>query len=226
MDTELLPTLPGETTGSPAAKALENGDHKAQGSPSPALNLGGDGASDGGTSTPEQRAKWREKAQRRRLRLSQSGQNLPPVLPAASPTTASETETAGPGVAGLPSVEDIALVDWTEEDIKEVTDELIEWIAILDIDAVRKAAEVAKLGERLIEQIEQDAEMPSICKKIFKKSLPKWLAKMLNKSGLSAEHKELAEIIVGILFYAYHRSSLMSRIKKLAKEAGKTETKP
>jgi hypothetical protein len=129
-------------------------------------------------------------------------------------------------VAGLPSVEELALVDWTDEDIKEITDEVVEWLNTLDKSSARKAAEVAKLGDRLCEQIEQDSEMPAICKKIFKKALPRWLAKMLNKSGVSAENKELAEIIVGILFYTYHRMSISSRIEKLVKAAAQPETKP
>ena len=117
------------------------------------------------------------------------------------------------------SIESLALAGWTAEDIAELTDEVVEWLGQLDKDSARKACELAKLGDRLTDEIEKDAEMPSICKKIFKKALPKLIAKLLNDAKIGAENKELAEIIVAVLLYVYHTSSLKSRIKKIIKES-------
>ena len=223
---ELPPPLASETTRGETAPIMETGQVQAPAGVSPAVVDGGDVSSRGGKSTPEQRAKWKDKAQLRRLRLRQTAQGLPPPLPSVAAPAQGETAPQSIPVAGLPTVEELALVDWTPEDIQEITDEVVEWLNTLDKNSARKAAEVAKLGERLCEQIEADAEMPAICKKIFKKALPRWLSKMLNQSKVSAENKELAEIIVGCLFYAYHRMSLTSRIKKIVKEAGQpVETK-
>jgi hypothetical protein len=183
------------------------------------------------------REKWKNQKRNQRLAKLSAGsgtaEKLPPVIPSVIPSAGSlpprpDSGSPVPDVAGdKKSVEDVLLVEWTPEEIKEITDELIDELEKSDIGRASKALSHANLSAALIKEIEQDHEMPLFCKKIFKKCIPKLVAKALNASGISAEHSDASLVALAVVFYLYKNLSNRKRLAKIIAEAGmKPEPQP
>lgn len=139
----------------------------------------------------------------------------PPPIPALAPSAESSGLPPGDTLEPEPGAEDFYMVDWTPEEIAELTDDLIDGLNEMDKTGARKAAALANLPEILIKEIEADAEMPLLCKKIFRKYLPKAVAKVLNDARISSENREWIFVAVAALYYGWNKLSLRRRMAKL-----------
>ena len=102
---------------------------------------------------------------------------------------------------------------------KELSTHRLDFWKVLDKADSVQHARAAKLGGELLKQIETDAEIPAFCKAVFKKYLPRVLAKYLNEAGASAKYKEEGALVLGMLYYVYDKACRRREIKKLAIQA-------
>lgn len=220
MDAELPSTLPPATDGAPPASPVEDSQAETQVASSPAGT--GDSGRGRGSSTPEQRQLWRDRKRAQRLKKTASGASsqlpptLPPSLPSTPPTAADSVSPKTIPVTGLPLAEIVPPVSWNEQELAEITAELIETLEQWDKSSDVKKARALNIGGRLLEQIEADAGIPKFCKTIWKKYLPKMAAKWLNKSGVSSEYEAETALALSALYYIYDKSQRGKEIKKLA----------
>lgn len=116
-----------------------------------------------------------------------------------------------------------AMLDWTDEEVAEITDDLIDWADDEDKLSDVKAAKLAKLSAAFIKVVEEDAGIPKISKKFFKKFLPKFIARKLNEAKLNPVKSDGSAILIGILIYAWDK---YRRGRTIAKEAKLQGTAP
>ena len=115
-------------------------------------------------------------------------------------------------------VTDLAVVDWTPEEIKEISDEIIDGLDESDKASMVKLAVAGHLPEEVVKQIEADAGMPKLIKKFLKLYLPKLIAKKLNDAKISAEGKETAVVVGSLGYYVLDRIATRRRVEKLIKQ--------
>jgi uncharacterized protein (UPF0147 family) len=229
MDSELSPPLPPAATDSSTPPALAERTPGATAATLPAGSPAFSGFIPGQTEEERMEAKrnkWKDQKRRQRLAKLAATGGLPPALPARIvPAGNADLPPAGP-VDGRTDAADaagavaaVALVEWTPDEIAEITDELIEALDEHDKSAAGKAATMAKLEISLVREIEEDAAMPLFCKRIFKKCVPKLTARALNATGVSSEHKDGGFIALAVLYYLYSKFSNKKRLKDLIAKA-------
>ena len=155
----------------------------------------------------------------------------PAPLPAADPALAGLENPAGPAAGAenpLPGADfDPLLVNWEAADIEEITEEALKLAEESDKTESVKLATAGRLPADLIRQIEQDAEIPALSKKILLKVLPAFTAKKLNEARISAKNKEPAMIIGALAYLFYDRHQRRRTLEKLCREnSGGSVTQP
>gem|GEM_PF-4451502 len=148
-------------------------------------------------------------------------------MAAAAPSAAGpEGAAAAVPVAGEDDLEAVAILDWTPDEVAEITDELISGLESWDKMSDVKRARLANLAPALIAQIEADATMPKITKKILLKYLPKFLARKLNEAKVNPVKSDGALLTLGLCIYGWDKFSRHRFIAKEAKLSGGTVTAP
>ncbi len=140
----------------------------------------------------------------------------PPPIPSMASAPVVEIQAADLSLGGGGDPEIAAVLDWTPAEVAEITDELVsgleDWDKLSDV----KAAKLAKLGPALIAQIEADATMPKITKKILLKFLPKLIARKLNEANVNPVKSDGALVTLGLVIYGWDK---FSRRRFIATEA-------
>lgn len=116
-------------------------------------------------------------------------------------------------------------LDWTPEEVAEISDEVINGIDDWDkLDDVKKA-KLAKLPISLVEQIEADAGLPAISKKLLLKFVPKFVARKLNEAKVDSRKSDGVLVMFGLLLAGADKLMRTNHLAKEAKiQAGQTVT--
>ena len=142
----------------------------------------------------------REDAERKRLARDRERAAQPPALPAAG--------GAGAAAAVVPAGQSLTIpveagpVPWEADSLRPIAEELVNAWEDSRVDGFRSRAKDAKLPEPLVREIAKDAAFPAAAKRGVGIGAAEVVAKWLNKSGVSAEHKPevlLAGCLVAIL---------------------------
>lgn len=110
------------------------------------------------------------------------------------------------------------MVDWTAEELSEITGEVLKIAEESDKTASVKLATAAGLPGDLIQRIEADAEFPAVAKRILLKVLPGYTAKQLNAAKISSANKEPGLILGALGYIIFDRMQRRKTLEKLIKE--------
>ena len=164
------------------------------------------------------RDRFPETERNRREAISRANKGEPAPLPPLA--TDKEGATSAPTLP-VESDDDVAALEavtWTPDEVAEITDEVTEWLDAADIADDLSAARKRHLADKLLAKIENDAGMPSIVKKIFKKYVPPMVARKLNAAKVDPANKEGGLITLGLLIWGADKASRRFTIHKLGKE--------
>jgi len=191
-----FPTLPGMGGSGPA--------QAAPGSPAVATAPS--------QSTPEQRAKWREKSRLAYLRRQARAKGLPdPVPPLATPSAPSPGQTP-----------DVPSVPWDPGLLKPFWASIVPEVEKLDVSSLTR--EAAPLGPSIVEKVAKDAPWNPVAKTTLIETGPAVTASILNSMGLSAEHAPTVAFIGALGAIVTSRSMLAAQLKKMVAEERAAKT--
>lgn len=184
--------------------------------PPPDPNPPGGGRDRGGSgrSTPEQRAKWREKAARRAARLRDPGG--PPLPSAIRPDPAGPGGPAPGGGAGGP-----APVPWSTDTLKPLFQQLVP--ALEEASVQRLAAKAAAIDKSLAAEVTRDAAWNSAAKVGVIEAGPQCAAEMLNEMGIGADKAHWAALLIAGGSIAASHMMLSARLERMLAERGKPD---
>lgn len=169
----------------------------------------------------EKRIRWREIKRKQREKVRGTA-----PLPGLEPTTDDShtphpnddhTENSHQNVRDF--LADLPLVEWTSEELAEITQELILVLQQSDRESLRKKCLAANLPPDLTRDILGEAEMPLFCSKIFEKTLPRIAAKYLNMAKFDLAYKDEGMVVVALAYYLWSRMSRDKRLKKVVQAA-------
>lgn len=219
----------------PAAGAGGNPSHApgpgAPGVAGASLLASNYGANPTPKSTPEQRARWREKSkrayERRKLRAQGGGEPVGP-LPAASDSAA--PPSGGPDPGGAPGVSTPAPVPWDNATLRPLFEQLIPALEKADVASLVKKS--ARLGNpKVVPVIEQEARWPAASKATLLASGPQCAAEALNELGIGADKAHWAAVVLAAGAIVAGRVMLNAKLDKMiagkeSQEAANAEPTP
>ncbi len=123
------------------------------------------------------------------------------------------------GVDGVPVD---AVVQWTAEDLRQCSVELVELIESWRVDSHSKHAAAGKLPAIVVEQIARDAAFPPASKKSLSTSSPATLAKAFNALNVPIALKSIITTAPALAYLIVRDLQTSSRIEKLIAESKAT----
>lgn len=195
-----------ETTPSPAPGVAS--------SPPPAPPGGSGPVGSAPTSTPEQRARWREKSkiayQRRQARAKGLPDPFPDPVVVAQPSAGPVPAPAG----------DPPPVPWDPSVLDPLFRTIVPEVEKLDLAALK--AKAAPLGEDMVRLVEKDGVWNPVAKGTIVTTAPAVVAQLLNSVGVSAAHAPTIALVgaIGAIFTG--RQILVAKLEELAKAHPKT----
>jgi len=171
----------------------------------------------GSKSSPEQRARWREKSRlaylRRKARESGQPDPVPPdpvvAQPSGDPATASN---AAPPV-----------VPWDPTVLEPLFRTVVPEIERLDIAALK--ARAVPLGVDVVHMVEKDAAWNPVAKGTIVSTGPAVVAQALNSVGVSAHHAPAIALVGAVAAILTGRQMLAAKLDEMAR-AEKTAPPP
>lgn len=169
-------------------------------------------------STPEQRARWREKNKRAYARRMAKERGEPDPFP--DPPLVAES-SAGP-VAPAPG--DPPAVPWDASVLEPLFRSIVPEVEKLDIAALK--AKAATLGEDMVRTVEKDAAWNPVAKTTLISTAPAVVAQTLNSIGISATHAPALALLGAIGAILTGRQILAAKLDELAKAQTPTPSAP
>lgn len=157
-------------------------------------------------STPEQRAKWREKSRLAYLRRQARAKGLPEPSVPADPISATPP----------PQNPDVPAVPWDPGLLKPFWASIVPEVEKLDVSSLKREAE--PLGAAIVEKVAKDAPWNPVAKTTLIETGPAVTASVLNSMGLSAEHAPTVAFIGALGAIVTSRSMLAAQLKKMVAE--------
>ena len=189
-------------------------------------NRGGKKRADGlPPGSPQAIAADKEKDRVRKQTLRDEAAKLaqPPALPSAIPGQANPTATPSPGgVAGADPASP-PTIPWEPEIIKKFTDNLIEVAEAGRVQQITGKAREARIPERVVKEISEDAHYPAVAKASLQISAPRVTAKWLNKAGVSAEYADELAFVTSLGAILIQGRKLSQKLDKLIELANQPQ---
>lgn len=166
-------------------------------------------------SSPEQRAKWREKSKLAWLRRKAREQGLPePVSSAPSPAPA-------PSSAAVPA----PVVPWDASTLKPLWSSCVP--AVEKATVAKLASIASPLGPVIVKKVEADAQWNTVAKTTLIETGPAVTAQALNALGIGAENSELVAFLGACTAIATSNALLLRELKAMvAEESARKESAP
>jgi hypothetical protein len=168
--------------------------------------------------SPEALEADRKKDADRKARNRATKQADPAPLPSAVPGQVAPGAPPDAAPGGVLGSEADAPLPWQPEALQPIFDELVPLAESVDIKGIIEKAHKAKLPGELIHRIETDARWPELSKKGVLMSAPKVSAKLLNMTGISAEHQDTALLLTSVAAILASRNRVCSRLDKIIQQ--------
>lgn len=142
----------------------------------------------------------------------------PPPLPSAVPGVAGAPPS--PAAAQLLDLAsqvsgEGAPVPWQPDSLRPLFEQLIEAAEESRVgNFIRKCSEAGLTG-KLVKEIQEDAHFPKPAKVLLCRSLPRLAAKLMNKSGLSAEYEDEVAVVSALLLVVQNDWKLANRLEEV-----------
>jgi hypothetical protein len=104
---------------------------------------------------------------------------------------------------------------WDPAALKPIFDQLIPAAEDLSVKQITSRAEKARLPADLLREIESDSKWPALAKKGLEMSAPKVTAKLLNMTGVSAEHQDFVVLGTSLATIISSHALLLRKLDKL-----------
>ena len=192
-------------------------------------NRGGKKRADGlPPGSPQALAADKEKDRLRKQALREAAAKLaePPPLPSAIPGLANPTAPASPGEVPGADAASPPPIPWEPALIREFTDELIEAAEDGRVQKITGKAREARIPERVVKEISNDAHYPASAKKSLQISTPRVTAKWLNKAGVSAEYADELAFVTSLGAIFIQGRKLSQKLDKLIELANQPQPAP
>jgi len=178
-------------------------------SPPPAPGPAPVGAGNAPGSTPEQRARWREKNRRAYQRRKAREAGLPDPDPApevvAKPAD-DPTQAGGGGVAPVP---------WDPSVLDPLFRAIVPEAERLDIATLR--AKATALGPDMVRMVEADGRWNPVAKSTLITTGPQVAAQVLNSVGVSTQHAPAIALVMALGAIITGRGILAAKLDEMAK---------
>lgn len=236
-DEPLSPAHAGATPGGAATPPVASGSVPGPGAKSPA-GVPGPKIGEVGyqfrfpVATPEGQEERREHERLRKSvkRAEHARQVVPPALPSASAGAGGRGPSPGdtvqapagaqmPDAGGAVTVPTPPPVPWTAELLKDFTDAIIDASEAARQTNIAAPAVEAKFPDAVCKKIWKDSAYPAGPKQTLKISTPRAAAKLLNRTGVSAEHADLIAVVGSMLLIWKQGRSLRAEVEKLLEES-------
>ena len=171
-----------------------------------------------GKSTPEQRARWREKSRQAYLRRKARENGQPDPVPADPVVAQPAADPAASPPAGPPAV------PWDPSVLEPLFRTVVPEIERLDIAALK--ARATPLGVEVVNMVEKDATWNPVAKGTIVTTGPAVVAKALNSVGVSAEHAPAIALVGAVAAILTGRQMLAAKLDELAKAERAPSTPP
>lgn len=113
---------------------------------------------------------------------------------------------------------------WQPDTLSGIVEELLAAAEQNRVGAFLARCQEAKITGKLLQEIERDAQFPKGAKVLLKQSIPRVIAKYLNKAGVSAEYQDELAIITALLLIVQNNRSMNKRFDEVI-EAQKNQEK-
>lgn len=173
-------------------------------------------------STPEERQRWRLKAQMARAkRLAAAGQpgaadevarlqrDLGSV-PVGAPRLATDPVATAPGTV----VPGVAVVPWDPGLLSPLFAAVVPEVEKLDVASLR--AKAAAIDDQLAARVEKDAGWNPVAKATLTTTGPQVVAQALNSAGISAEHAPAIALMTAVASIFAGRTILARKLDEMA----------
>jgi len=92
-------------------------------------------------------------------------------------------------------------------------------------DYLQKCNE-AGLTEKLVKKIGEDARFPESAKILLKNSIPRLIAKWMNKTGISGEYQDEVAVMTAVILIVKHNAGVDANFQEILAELKKQKTAP
>lgn len=175
----------------------------------------------------ERRAADRDRKRRNRDEAARVAE--PPVLPAAAPGALGDVPAkAGGQVPDVlaPGDSSAPVIPWTPELLAEFTTEIVNACEASRQNSLSELAKEGGLPEKVVRKIFDDAKYPAASKRTMQLAAPKVTAKLLNKTGVSAEHADIIAFVGAAILIWKDGRSLKSDVLELIEKNNAAQNAP
>jgi hypothetical protein len=165
-------------------------------------------------------------ADRKKIARASTRPKEPKADPPPIPSANGQTQTTAGTLDLLPVGEGAPPVPWKADDIRPLSDELIDTTDAACAKQIHDKAAKALLPAVLVDKITTDAAWDPTAKTALKQSAPELAAKWLNKSGISAEYKHELVTASAILRIGAGHMKVCKRLDQLIANANPTAAQP
>lgn len=189
---------------------------------------GGHGRKDGLIpGSPEAREADRKKDRLRKQRQRNGGvATAQPDPPALRSAVEGEAQAAPGALAVSPGVEGAPPLAWDAKMLAPLFEQLIPTIEDLTVHQVAVKAAKCRLPPEIVREIEADAKWSAPAKKALELSAPQVAARLLNKTGISAENQPEVIFLTAISSIMAGQIMILKRLDKVSAVANAPTTKP
>jgi hypothetical protein len=163
----------------------------------------------------------RKKSERASTRPKEPKPDPPPI-----PSANSQAQTQAGNLDILPLGEGAPPVPWKAEDIRPLSDELIDTTDAACSKQIHDKAAKALLPAVLVDEITTDAAWDPKAKVALKQSAPELAAKWLNKTGISAEYKHELITASAVVRIGAGHMRVCNRLDELIRNANPSAAQP
>lgn len=151
----------------------------------------------------------------------------PPALPAAGAAgVAGQAQAAAGAVGDGAGVEGVPVLAWDAKMLAPLFEQLIPTVEDLTVHQVAVRAAKCRLPPDIVREIEAEAKWSAPARKALELSAPQVAARLLNKTGISAENQPEVIFFTAISAILAGQVMTLKRLDKLAAIANVPTTKP
>ena len=151
----------------------------------------------------------------------------PPALPAAGAAgVAGQAQAAAGAVGDGAGVEGVPVLAWDAKMLAPLFEQLIPTVEDLTVHQVAVRAAKCRLPPDIVREIEAEAKWSAPARKALELSAPQVAARLLNKTGISAENQPEVIFFTAISSILAGQVMTLKRLDKLAAIANVPTTKP